>query len=501
MWRGSPSRRLARAPRLAALGAALSAASPAGAQVDPSSVPRSNDFRVDLFQGVVLAPTRVTSMGGAYAGYAEGTAGLVANAASPAIRGAYSLTWFDWDIDASLSIPLNLLDNDDFDNSGELDADYSNFIYLAGAAQMQIGPFGIGAFGSLQRYTLQFAPDQPRTFVTLGSYHFLAAWSFFENQFSVGGGVRALTLSLSPPNAEITVFGAAPEVGFLIRPDWTPFRFGATYRHAVEAGTSIGTGESVDDRGVRRAGLLVLPSEVELPWEIELGIALQVGARPINPEWIDPDDHETELEDHFAERAAMRRQEVDRKLSSVPAGPAREALRKELEAERARDDARDDAALATRRGRLREERRIRAQNWPREALLLTTDLLVSGPVDDAIGLERFLGQGQAVPDAQCRIVASGERVALSPRFGIEVEPFPGWVHTRFGSYYEPQRYTFETPECDDRSGRQHFTFGADVKLLTTTWFGLTPEVTYKLQGYGDLAPRYQAFGLAWGVWR
>ena len=475
-------------------------AEPARAQVDPSTGPTTNDFRVDVFQGIVLAPTRVTSMGGAYAGYAEGTAGLVANAASPAIRGPFSLTWFDWDIDASFSIPLNLFGNDDFDNSGELDADYTDFIYLAGAGQLQVGPFGAGFFGDLQRYSLQFPPEQSRTFVTVGRYHLLVAWRFFGNQLAVGAGARALTLSLSPPEAEITVFGVAPEVGFLIRPDWTPFRFGATYRHAVDAGTSIGTGESVDAQGLRRAGNLVLPREVVLPWEIELGLALQVGARPINPEWMDPDDHEAELESFFAERKQARQQEIDRKLASIAPGPAREALREELEAERDREEDRDARALAMRRERLRDERRIRAQSWPREALLLTADLLVTGPVENAIGLERFLAQGQQAPAAACRIVASGEGVDLSPRFGIEVEPFPRWVHTRFGSYYEPQRYTFETPECDARSGRQHFTFGADVKLFSTTWFGLTPEVTYKLQGYGDLAPRYQAFGLAVGVW-
>jgi hypothetical protein len=49
-------------------------------------------------------------------------------------------------------------------------------------------------------------------------------------------------------------------------------------------------------------------------------------------------------------------------------------------------------------------------------------------------------------------------------------------------------------------GRQHFTFGADLKLFTTTWWGLVPEVTYKVQGYGDLAPRYQSFGIGIGVW-
>ena len=76
-----------------------------------------------------------------------------------------------------------------------------------------------------------------------------------------------------------------------------------------------------------------------------------------------------------------------------------------------------------------------------------------------------------------------------------------WVQTRFGGYYEPNRFTYEGAGCTSRPGRQHFTFGADLKLFSTTWFGLVSETTYKLQGYGDLAPRYQAFGLGFGVWR
>ena len=68
------------------------------------------------------------------------------------------------------------------------------------------------------------------------------------------------------------------------------------------------------------------------------------------------------------------------------------------------------------------------------------------------------------------------------------------------SYYEPNRFSYQPQRCNDRVGRQHFTFGLDVKLVTTTWFGLTPEVTYKLQAVGDLAARYQSFGLGFGVW-
>ena len=82
---------------------------------------------------------------------------------------------------------------------------------------------------------------------------------------------------------------------------------------------------------------------------------------------------------------------------------------------------------------------------------------------------------------------------FSPRFGVEGEPIPDRVHTRFGWYYEPSR--FGAPV-----GRQHFCFGADVKTLKTTWFGLVPEIIYKLQASLDLAPRYQSFSVGVGVW-
>jgi hypothetical protein len=475
--------------------AGIALATPAKAQ------PTNNDYAVDLFQGPILAPTRVTAMGGAYAGYAEGIGGFVANAASPALREPWSSSWFDQDIDASISVPLGLFDNNDFDNSGDLDADYSNFLYLSAGGLLQLGPFGAGFFGDLQRFALTFEPDKEETVITVGRYHVLLGWHFFEGQLNTGVGVRALTLGISSSEAELTTVGAAPQVGILVRPDWTPFRFGATYRHPVRSTTSVGSGASTDAFGVERAGRLVLPDRVELPWEVELGIALQVGPRPLNPAWINPHDHEQELRDAHNERERRRERTLERKLEALAEGGARARLRALLLAREAATKQREAKRLERDLGRLKDERRARARNWPREALLLNLDLLVTGPVDNAISLERFLGQGQAPPaGTQCRVVASGEEVNFSPRLGMEMEPVPQWVHTRFGTYYEPPRYRYEPTQCNDRVGRQHFTFGADIKLLSTTWWGLVPEVTYKLQGYGDFAPRYQALGLGLGVW-
>src|SRR4051812_39804520 len=105
---------------------------------------RDNHFSLDLFQGPVLAPISVTGIAGAYAGYAEGIAGFVANAASPAVRSPFSLGWFDYDVSGSVSIPVKLFENDDFDNSGTVDYDYSNFIYVTLGGLVQVGPAGLG---------------------------------------------------------------------------------------------------------------------------------------------------------------------------------------------------------------------------------------------------------------------------------------------------------------------------------------------------------------------
>ncbi|MEQ9324159.1 MAG: hypothetical protein RIF41_33665, partial [Polyangiaceae bacterium] len=182
-------------------------------------------------------------------------------------------------------------------------------------------------------------------------------------------------------------------------------------------------------------------------------------------------------------------------------GDGRAALRARLLEEEEARQRREQRQMEQDLELLLEERRSYARNWPRDAVLLTVDLLVTGPVSDGVSLERFLSQGQSFEtDGECQVVASGREVNFSPRFGVETEPFPRYMHVRVGSYYEPNRFSYQPQRCNDRVGRQHFTFGLDVKLVTTTWFGLTPEVTYKLQAVGDLAARYQSFGLGFGVW-
>jgi hypothetical protein len=487
----------------AAIGAALwMRAVPAAAEPFPN-----NEFAIDLFQGPILAPIRVTGIAGSYAGYAEGIEGMVSNAAAPAVREPFSVNWLEFDAAASISVPLNLFENNDFDNSNALDADFSNFIYLTGGVLLQAGMFGLGANAELQRYTIT-GTTGGETSVTVGKYHVLAGIRLLGDQLVFGAGPRAVTLGLDSPNANLTFAGVAPEVGMLVRPDWQSFRIGATYRMPVTASGVLGEADTVEPSGRRLAGGLVLPDKVVLPWEVEAGVAIQVGPRPLNPEWIDPHAQEAELAADFERRRLAREHARQRQIVREPDPVLRAKLAHDLAVEEKGRAAEEDRRLQNARARLKRERRARYWNWPRPHLLFTAEVLITGPVSSAVTLAQFLGQNE--PSDACRDVPVDERPAcekkqaqpgnagsevnFGPRFGIETEPVPGLVKTRFGSYYEPNRLD------DGRVGRQHFTFGADLRAFTSTWWGLVPEVIYKLQTSFDLAPRYQSLSAGIGVW-
>jgi hypothetical protein len=485
------SRRGGRGAAAAAVLASMLAAAPARAQTLPS-----NRYAIDVFQGPVLAPSDVIGIAGAYAGYAEGIAGMVANAAAPAVREAFDPSYVSWDVSPSLSIPFNVFGTrDDFDDSGSAGQSYTDFVYVTVGALLKAGPFGAGLNAEIQHYSLTpTAKGAVSTGVTLGKYHALVAVSFLGDQLVVGGGARVCSLSLAPSDAEsnLTMIGGAPEFGFLVRPDWQSFRFGATVRLPVHGGSLLGGDVTRNSAGLQSSGGLVLPEDVVLPWEVETGVAVQVGPRPLNPKWIDPRDEEAQLHASFMKRRHAREAAEAEELSAIGDPVAWEARRQALDEEEARRRAEDDADEEHIRMGLEAERRARYWNWPRPHLLLSVELLVTGPVANGVGIARFLAQSQAMGEMSA-IGSSGSSVNFSPRFGVETEPIPGIMHSRAGSYYEPARLTGGV-------GRQHFTFGADVRLFTTTFFGLFPPTTYKAQAYADFSPRYQSVSVGLGVW-
>ncbi len=415
--------------------------------------PATNDFSVDLFRGPILAPNRIVGMAGAYAGVGEGIPGLQVNAAAPAVRPIYAVDDFDWDLAASLSVPLPIAENNDFDNSGERDAQDALFIYATGGALMQKGPFGAGGLIELERYSIASGGDV--THALIARYHVLVGVAIDGGNVVVGAGVRGLTMGIDAPETNLTLAGVGPQLGLLVRPEDMPFRVGGTLRAPVDAG-ALGADAPSGPDGVRRIGGLALPDAVVLPWELEIGAALQLGPRPLQRRFLD------------------RSEEVTR-------------VRAEAFAAGGGQDEMDAAEAAARREHIDE-----ARDLPREHLLVTAAVLMTGPVDGGVGLEPFIAQnsrGNALVPG-----SSGARNNFSARVGVQAEPLPNWLQTRFGTYYEPNRFA--------GTGRQHFTFGADLRFVSTTFWGLVADgVTYSILTAVDLAPRYESASLGIGVWR
>jgi hypothetical protein len=268
-------------------------------------------------------------------------------------------------------------------------------------------------------------------------------------------------------------------------------------RFPVQGGQLYGGDVQTSASGVRTSGPLVLPDHVVLPWEIEVGASVQVGPRPLNPPWIDPHEQEAALHRSFLRKRREREADEAAELARTADPVARAARKAEIDAQEKKRRAQEEADEARIAGKLEAERRARAQNWPREHLLLTVELLATGPVENGVSLGRFLAQSQAMGDTSL-VGTSGSSWNFSPRFGVETEPIPGRMHTRAGSYYEPSRIL--DPSGKERVGRQHFTFGADLRLFSTTLWGLIQETTFKVQSYADLSPRYQSVSVGLGVW-
>jgi hypothetical protein len=482
--------------------AALLAAELLGARVGAAQLVQgadllTNDYNIDLYQGPVLASTRVIGLSGAYVAIAEGTDGMNQNPASPAVRVPYSYDHFDYDLGFGLSYP-SALRNTDFFNTGEDRASViatkdQDVLFLNLAGSFQFGSWGFGLSTELQQYRLdrKADPGLPVEDQLRGQFaivHFLGAKAFADGQLVIGAGIRSVVLSVIDPNADdedrFSTEGAGLETGVLFRPNGAPFRVGATVRSAVRTKTE--TPGSVLFAGTPEQ--LYLPNEVTVPWDASLGLAIQYGPRPLNPTWINPHDLLARVRHEAARRRAEREKLRERELAEArrhgrDLAAAEAAIDAELKTQEAIDEIELDQA-AERVDRLLRERYAR---MPRFHLLMTTALMITGEADNAVGVESFL---------QRKVNRSGERMVFSPRLGLETEAVPDWVKLRAGTYGEPTR--FDTPQA---AGRLHGTLGFDLKLFPWTVFGLFHETTvWRVSAALDAAERYLNTSIGIGVW-
>jgi hypothetical protein len=370
------------APRLAL------AAGPLGPQGTPI---QTSDYTLDLFQGPVLASSRVTGMGGAYSALAEGPEGIPFNAAAASQRYPYSTEHIDYELTAGITFPSSIA-RTDFENSGKKFG-YDNFIWATVGGMLQIDHWGFGTNISLQNYNVGVDPvgDQTRT-VRIYKVDLVASYGFFNDQLHVGGGVRgAVFTAVEPSDVEkllVGTYGLGAQAGILWRPLTWPLRVGGTIRSPVIKSFESSPNVTQKD-GDQLVGNFYLPSGVTLPWELEWGVAVQAGPRPLNLAW------------------------TDERTLQEPRGDARRTLR----------------------------RRYRALT--REKLLLSFATLITGPTDGAVSVTSMLTQ---------TVNRSGERTSVTIRGGAEVEFLPNRLQLRAGSYMEPTRFRASTPRLHGTAG-------------------------------------------------
>jgi len=457
-------------------------------------------YSIDLYQGSVSAGNRVMGLGGAYVAIAEDVDGDLQNPAAPAVRPFFSIENFDYWLGLGLTFPAGVSRIDFFNSGSETGfrGAANEPIFFTPALNLQWGTFGVGFTIEFSNYGFQnvgqpvVAPESRSSLeAVLQTYHFQLANSFFDGQLIAGIGLRYLTMTLDAgvdSGDTQTLFdtsGSGLEMGFVIRPNFQPYRIGAAFRTAIDTQPSFSRNLLPDELGDIVLGdgesVLYLPERVSLPWDVNIGAAVQLGKRPLNP--LSRTVQQVAERDTlmFRLRQIDRDEERQRRLAEASTPSERVAVERELALEERLDSERLARAYDAARRALAES----FAEVGRTYLLLSASLLVSGRVRDGVGVESFLDQV---------VNRSGASVVFSPRFGAEAEVWENRLKTRGGLYLEPTRFATSTP-------RAHATLGMDLRLLRWNVFGLWPDdFMWQIGGSVDVARRYLTWGVSIGGW-
>jgi len=451
----------------------------AGGPLGPDGSPiRTSRYAIDFYSGPVVSSERVIGLAGSFSAIAEGVDAVPINPAAAAVREPWSNDWFDYDLTVGLALPAAFW-RSDVENLGARSEDYRYDGYYVPSVGLvgRFGHTGLGLTLDDRRYTLSLtgSPGQatPQRFAaSLYSLHAVLARAAWRGQVTVGVGLRLVGFSLSDESTKktrLSLTGASAETGVLVAPTDHRFRIGLVGRLPVAA-TPIADSEIQPDAqgDIIGPGHFYLPRSVEVPWEAELSVAVELGERPFNPYWENPDEYSRPL------RAEISRARSLRQLQRV--SPADEEDLRQEEEER----------LAEHEADLRVRRDYAHRRMSRVRKLLTATVLVTGPVADAVAPVSLLQQ---------TVTRSGESVSVTARLGLEMEPIPDWLQMRLGTYLEPGR-------AAQSSARLHFTLGFDGKVFPWTVFGAYADDTWwSIGAVLDVADRYMNLAFRAGVWR
>jgi len=396
-----------------------------------------NDFSIDAVTTPVLASSRITGLAGAYTALAEGIDGAPWNPASYASRSLYEIAPFEYDLTASLLFGGGAFGRNDYFLNGSGDGfGVKDFLFMDAGFRLQFGSFGFGSQLQLQAYALPAHDNARGAQVHLLSVHGGAGYGFYDGQLVIGVGARAVSLRTSVDHGKEEAFaleGGGAEAGVLYRPERLPLRIGAAFRMPVRSVVGGPEERSKSERSQpsQVAGLW-RPNTIELPWEVQAGVALQLGPRPLNRRYRTVSE--------FEPRSGCA-------LHTTPTITL-DTLRDELNA------------------------------IPRRYLLISFDLVLLGPIDNAIGVDAFFQQ---------RRRTRGKSWSTVTRLGLESELLPHRFKLRIGSYIEQSRYA-GVPL------RVHSTAGFDLRLFAL--FGEQWRTSFVI----DAARDYLSWGMSIGLW-
>jgi hypothetical protein len=437
----------------------------------------------------------VTGLAGAYVAISEDVDGDQQNPAAPGVRPFFSYNNFDYWIGFGLTFPATL-QNTDFFNSGSkthIANSPDSFVFLTPALNLQFGDFGIGVNIELQNYALSEPTSTGTRLTTISAtiptYHFQIARGFEHNQLVIGAGIRLASMSVRPAettHAAFTSSGTGVELGAVWKPENVPLRLGVAFRTAIVTQATYRDSLLPNENGdlvvtAADGSTVYLPKSVALPWDFNFGFAVQFGPRPLNPPWRTTSE--------LIERRTLeyRIRELDRdaarKRALADAKTPEEAL--EIKQKYTTEQLEDDAALDRDmdNARLHVEASLTQMN--RFYVQVAGAMLVSGPVEEAVGVESLVSQ---------TVNRSGQRMVGSPRIGVESGGFLPWLRVRGGSYLEPTRF-------DGSTARVHATAGFDIKLVKWNVFGLWPDdYLWRLGVGGDVSRQYYTWGFTIAGW-
>ncbi len=451
-----------------------------------------NDFNIDVVTGPVLASSRIVGMGGAYVPLAEGINAVSWNPAAYGSRHLFEQDWFEWDLSFSLFRP-GVFGQDDFFNNGS-GVSVGRFMFVNLGLRLQFGLFGLGVDTRIQQYETNH--DGAATNIEMSEGHFGMAYGFFQGRLITGLGLRMANLTMkTPQGGKLVDFnGQGLESGVLLKLPGKPWRLGVAARLPVESTQrQNGSGQTVTEvQGY------VLPRKVYMPWEIQLGVAWQFGARPLNRAWRDPIDPAREQNRRLAlqrcKRAAAQivrergREGLPRKGQNLCPGLAELPRDSDWWLKENRIRQAEDSALEKKIEYLKRMHasglRASYEEIPRKYLLLSSELLLIGPTSQGIGMDGFLEQIRS---------ESGKNVSIGFRLGAETEPVVDLLKVRLGSYLEPAR-TMQAKI------RLHGTASFEIRLFRWDFFQTVRPFDLSISFTGDFADGYIDMGLGIGFW-